>query len=49
MPMVQNIRQVNGSVLINLKTGQAYLIYDEHSEMQELRDMKELFPEGTGF
>ena len=31
----------NGSVLINLKTRRAQLIYDEHSE---LRDLQELFP-----
>jgi hypothetical protein len=31
----------NGSVLINLKTRRAQLIYDEDSE---LRDMQELFP-----
>jgi hypothetical protein len=31
----------NGSVLINLKTRRAQLIYDEDSE---LRDLKELFP-----
>ena len=34
----------NGSVLVNLKTSRAYLIYDEHSERQELRDLRELFP-----
>ncbi len=34
----------NGSVLINLKTRRAYLIYDEDSELQDLRDLKELFP-----
>jgi hypothetical protein len=31
----------NGSVLVNLKTKRAYLIYDEDSE---LSDMRELFP-----
>lgn len=34
----------NGSVLINLKTSRAYLIYDDASEMLELHDMQELFP-----
>ena len=34
----------NGSVLVNLKTRRAYLIYDEDSELQELRDLRELFP-----
>jgi hypothetical protein len=32
----------NGSVLVNLKTSRAQLIYDEDSE---LRDLKELFPD----
>jgi len=31
----------NGSVLVNLKTGRAQLIYDEESD---LRDWQELFP-----
>jgi len=34
----------NGSVLVNLKTRRAYLIYDEDSEFAELRDLRELFP-----
>jgi hypothetical protein len=34
----------NGSVLVNLKTRRAYLIYDEESELLELRDLRELFP-----
>ncbi len=34
----------NGSVLVNLKTTRAYLIYDGDSELQELRDLRELFP-----
>ena len=34
----------NGSVLINLKTRRAYLIYDEDSVLQDLRDLEELFP-----
>jgi len=34
----------NGSVLVNLKTSRAYLIYDEDSERPELRDLRELFP-----
>jgi hypothetical protein len=34
----------NGAVLVNLKTSRAYLIYDEDSELQELRDLRELFP-----
>jgi hypothetical protein len=36
----------NGLVLINLKTRRAQLIYDEDSE---LRDLKELFPDGGPF
>jgi hypothetical protein len=36
----------NGSVLINLKTRRAQLIYDEDSE---LRDMQELFPNLVAF
>jgi hypothetical protein len=36
----------NGSVLINLKTRRAQLIYDEDSE---LRDMQELFPNLIAF
>jgi hypothetical protein len=35
----------NGSVLVNLKTGRSYLIYDEYSEMQNLSDLRELFPD----
>jgi hypothetical protein len=34
----------NGCVLVNLKTGRAYLIYDEDSKLQEPRDLQELFP-----
>jgi hypothetical protein len=34
----------NGSVLVNPKTRRAYLIYDEDSEMTDLRDLEELFP-----
>jgi hypothetical protein len=34
----------NGSVLVNLKTRRAYLIYDEDSEFPDLRDLRELFP-----
>ena len=34
----------NGSVLINLKTKRAYLLYDDDSEMKDLRDLEELFP-----
>ena len=33
----------NGSVLVNLKTRRAYLIYDEFSELVELHDWEELF------
>jgi hypothetical protein len=29
----------NGSVLINLKTGKAQLIYDEDSELHDLEDL----------
>ena len=36
----------NGSVLINLKTRRAHLIYDEYSE---LRDWQELFPNPVTF
>jgi hypothetical protein len=36
----------NGSVLINLKTRRAHLIYDEYSE---LRDWQELFPNLVAF
>lgn len=32
---------LNGFVLVNLRTGRAQLIYDEYSE---LRDMQDLFP-----
>jgi hypothetical protein len=35
----------NGSILVNLKTSRAYVIYDEDSELQELRDLRELFPD----
>jgi hypothetical protein len=34
----------NGSVLVNLKTSRAYLIYDEDSEFLDLQDLRELFP-----
>ncbi len=34
----------NGSVLINLKTRRAYLIYDEFSNLPDLHDMQDLFP-----
>jgi hypothetical protein len=34
----------NGSVLVNLKTRRAYLIYDEFSEMRDTHDLQELFP-----
>ena len=33
----------NGSVLVNLTTRRAYLIYDEFSELVELHDWEELF------
>ena len=30
----------NGSVLINLKTGRAQLVYDDDSELHELEELK---------
>ena len=39
----------NDLVLINLKTSRAYLLYDEESELPDLRDMQELFPNLTLF
>ena len=37
----------NGSVLINLKTGRAQLIYDDESELHDLDDLKIRDPERT--